>query len=80
MQFMTNINININGINNYQLQTQQLPSHQLNTNLTSCNIPHNYNTTQEDIFLKSMKNLLDHQVKYFEQLKDTPIHPCVYFH
>jgi type 1 fimbria pilin len=47
---MTNINVNINEINNSQLQTgQQLPSHQLNTNLTNCNIPQNYiDTTQED--------------------------------
>ncbi len=26
------------------------------------------------------KTSLDHQIKYFEQLKDTPIHPCVCFH
>jgi RNase P subunit RPR2 len=26
------------------------------------------------------ENSLDHRVKYFEQLKDTPIHPCVCCH
>jgi len=30
--------------------------------------------------LESMENSLDHQIKYFEQLKDTSIHPCVCFH
>jgi hypothetical protein len=67
-------------INNFQLQAQQLPSHQLNTNLASCNIPHNcINPTLEDTLLESMENSLDHQIKYFEQLKDTLIHPCVCF-
>jgi len=67
--------------NNFQIQTQQLPSHQLNTNLTRCNMPLNYvDITQEDIFLESMKNSLDHHVKYFEQLKDTSIHPFVCCH
>jgi poly(3-hydroxyalkanoate) synthetase len=61
IQPMTNINVNINNINNYLLQTQQLPFHQLNTNLISCNIPQNcINTTHEDTFLESMKNSLDH--------------------
>jgi hypothetical protein len=27
-----------------------------------------------------MKNSLDHQIKYFERLKDTLIHPCVCCH
>ncbi len=68
-------------INNFQLQAQQLPSHQLNTNLTSCNIPQNcINATHEVTFLESMENSWDHQIKYFKQLKDTLIHPCVCFH
>jgi len=77
---MTNISVNTIDINNFQLQAQQLPSHQLNTNLTSCNIPQNcINATHEDTFLESTKNSLDHQIKYFE-LKDTPVRPCVCFH
>jgi hypothetical protein len=76
---MTNINVNTIDINHFQLQAQQLPSHQLNTNLTSCNIPQScINETHDDTFLESMENSLDHQIKYFEQLKDTPIHPCVF--
>jgi hypothetical protein len=59
-QPMTNINVNTIDINNFQLQAQQLPSHQLNTNLTSCNIPQNcINATHEDPFLESMENSLD---------------------
>ncbi len=58
---MKNINVNINNIYNYKLQAQQLPFHQLNTNLINCNIPQNrINTTHEDTFLESMKNSLDH--------------------
>ncbi len=61
IQPMTNINVNTNNINNSQLQAQQLPFHQLNTNLTSCNIPQNcINTTHEDTFWESMKISLDH--------------------
>jgi hypothetical protein len=68
-------------INNFQLQAQELPSHQLNTNLTSSNILQNcINAIHEDTLLESMENSLDHQIKYFEQLKDTSIHPCVCFH
>jgi hypothetical protein len=58
-----------------------IPSHQLNTNLTSCNMPQNYvDITQDDIFLESMKNSLDHHGEYFEQLKNTSIHPFVCCH
>jgi hypothetical protein len=76
---MTNINVNTNEINNSQSQTgQQLPSHQLNTNLTNCNIPPNYiDTTQEDTFLESMEihwiielNILNLRIHQF-------IHVCV---
>jgi hypothetical protein len=81
IQPMTNINVNTIDINNFQLQAQQFPSHQLNTNLTSCNIPQNcIDVTHEDTFMESIKNSLDYQIKYFEQLKDTPVHPCVCFH
>jgi uncharacterized Fe-S center protein len=66
---MTNINININDINNFQSQTQQLPSHQLNTNLTSCNMPQNYVDITQDIYLESMKNSLDHQVNILNNLR-----------
>jgi hypothetical protein len=60
---------------------EQFPSHQLNANLTNCNIPQIYiNTPQEDTFLESMENYLDHHAKYFLQFKDTPIHPCVCYH
>jgi hypothetical protein len=38
------------------------------------------NTPQEDNFLESMENHLDHCAKYFQQVKDTPIHPCVCYH
>jgi len=80
IQPMTYINVNTIDINNFQLQAQQVPSHQLNTNLTSCNIPQNcIDATREDTFLESTKNSLDHQIKYFE-LKDTIVHPCVCFH
>jgi hypothetical protein len=77
---MTNISVNTIDINNFQLQAQQLLSHQLNTNLTSCNIPQNcVDATHEDTFLESTKNSLDHQIKYFE-LKDTPVRPYVCSH
>jgi hypothetical protein len=64
---MTNINVNTNEVNNAQLWAgQQLPSHQLNIDLTNCNIPQNYiDTTQEDAILESMENSLDHWVQYF---------------
>jgi hypothetical protein len=78
---MKKINVNINDIDNFQLQAQQFASHQLNANLTSCNIPQIcMNTPQEDNFLESMENHLDHCAKYFQQVKDTPIHPCVSYH
>jgi hypothetical protein len=51
IQLKTNINVNISDIHNFQLQAQQLPSHQLNTNLilVTSNIPQNFiNTTHED--------------------------------
>jgi hypothetical protein len=51
IQPMTNINVNINNINNSQLQAQRLPFHQLNTNLTSCNLPKIcINIAHEDTF------------------------------
>ncbi len=76
---MININVNISDIHNFQLQAQQLPSHQLNTNLilVTSNIPQNFiNTTHEDTFLELMINSLDHWINILNNLKDAPIHSC----
>ncbi len=103
---LTNVNVNTIGLDNWQL-----PSNQLNSNLTSINNPKNYShthslsatiighefpqpsqndqlihhqipssITHENTFLDSMQNSMHCHVKYFEQLLDTPIHPCVCCH